>query len=201
MGSQRWYCLPGHRHSGWSQIRVFCVNKTKRRKHAQIFDGACDILRREHMEETLLFFWSSSFPFCIQRKVTLGVTCAKWQELGHTFTMASPFSCYSSTPVILFSLERGQSSGQIDSLLFLHPSLRTPVCWLCLQICPISSGNQEELSRHQAFHFSVGDVTNAVTVMWKSTHSELLLLLLKPSSSSAAIFIVMDNDSNFVGGL
>ena len=139
------------------------------------------------------------FPVCIQRKVTLGVTCVKWQELGHTFTTASPFSCYSSTPVILFSLELCQHNGQINSLLFLHPSLRTPVYSLCLPICPISSGNEEELSRHRAFHFSVGDVANAVTVIWKSTQGELLLLLLKPSSSSG-LFMVMDNDGNFVQG-
>lgn len=155
--------------------------------HQKSIYFACGILRRGHMVETL---------FCIQRKVTLGVTCAKWQELGHTFTMASPFSCYSSTPVILFSLELRQRSGQIESLLFLHPSLRTPVYSLCLPICPISSGKEEELSRHRAFHFSVGDVANAVTVIWKSTQSELLLLLLKPSSSG--LFMVMDNDGNFV---
>lgn len=78
--------------------------------------------------------------------------------------------------------------------------LRTPVCSFCLPICPISSGSEEELSRHRAFHFSVGDVANAVTVIWKSTQSELLLLLLKPSSSSSGSFMVMDNYGNFVQG-
>ncbi len=140
-----------------------------------------------------------SFPFCIERKVTLGVTCAKWQELGHTFTTASPFSCYSSTPVILCSLELRQSNGQNRQPTIFTSVLRTPVCSLCLPICPISSGREEELSRHRASHFSVGDAANPVTVIWKSTQGELLLLLLKPSSSSG-LFIVMDNYGNFVQG-
>lgn len=67
--------------------------------------------------------------------------------------------------LFLFSLELRQHNGQIDSLLFLHPSLRTHVCSRCLPICPISSGNEQELSRHRAFGFSIGDVANAVTVI------------------------------------
>lgn len=147
-----------------------------------------------HCWERLLFF-----PFCIQRKVTLGVTCAKWHDLGHTFTMAFPFSCYSSTPLFVFF---GAAPVEwANSLLFLHLSLRTYVCSCRLPICPISSGNEQELSRQRAFQFSVGDVANAVTVIWKSTQGELLLLLLKPSSSSSlGLFMVMDNDGNFVQG-
>lgn len=124
------------------------------------------------------------FPFGVQRKVTLGVTCVKWQELTpyfhHGFSLFLLFlnSCH-------FVFLGAAPAQWINRQPTIFTSvLRAPVCSWCLPICPISSGSGEELS---AFHFSVGDVANAVTVIWKSTQGELLLLLLKPLSSSSSL--------------
>lgn len=122
------------------------------------------------------------------------------RNLGILSRRLLPFPVIPPLLLFCFPWSRASATGKIVSLLFLHPSLRTPVCSLRLPICPISSGSEDERSRHRAFHFSpAANVTNAFTVIWKSTLGELLLLLLKPSSSSG-LFMVMDNDGNFAEG-
>lgn len=86
--------------------------------------------------------WGHSFPSCKQRKVTLGVTCAKWQELGayfhHGFSLFLLF--LSSCDFVVFGATPEQRANRQPTIF--TSVLRTPVCSLWLPICPISSGKR-----------------------------------------------------------
>ena len=118
-----------------------------------------------------------------------------------------PFPVISRLLLFCFPWSRASATGK-SAAYYFYIRLKDP-CLLALacQFAPSAVAAKKKSSQGTepfiflSFFFPpVGDVANAVTVIWKSTQSGLLLLLLKPSSSSSGLFMVIDNYGNFVQG-
>lgn len=115
-----------------------------RKKESELTHILCSVLSyfKTHPDGRHIVVWGHSFPSCTQRKVTLGVTFAKWQELGAYFHYGcSLFLLFlSSCDFVVFGAMPAQRENRQPTIF--TSVLRTPVCLLCLPICPISSGKR-----------------------------------------------------------